>query len=179
MTPFKNHVVVAAGFVALAALAVVLGSREVNAQNPGQGSAPVTIVSPLPLPVQDVDAEQREPVQFRGTPTVFTGRFGASTLVTVPAGKILVIEHVSASINLVTADGVFNCGLSIFETQGDTDFQVCHAMGHDAFNHLHAANASTKFYAGPGQTVRFSVFAIASGGGSVAAFASGYYIPAS
>jgi hypothetical protein len=203
MTLLANRAVVAAAFVVVAVSALVIGSRDVGAQNAVPGSAPVNIVGPLPLPVtgtvtvtnaptsttvnnpatnpvlvRDVDVEQREPVQFRGVTTSFTGSSGSTSFVTVPAGKMLVIEHVSASINLPTADGLFGCALAIDELAGDTDFQVCHAMGRNALNFLHAANASTKFYVGPGKTVRFVVSAISGSGGFVSAFASGYYIPA-
>ena len=210
MTRLRHHLVVVVGFVLIAISALVIGSRDAiaqnpqaGAQNPHAGSAPVTIVNPLPVPVtgtvtvdnaptsttidnpatnpvlvRSVDGELREPVQFRGVTTSFTGSTGATTFVTVPADKMLVIEHASASINLPTADGIFGCSLSINEVAGDTDFQVCHAVGSNALNHLHAANAQTKFYVGPGKTVRFVVSAIAGQGGFVSAFASGYYIPA-
>lgn len=203
MTRLRHHLVVVVGFVLIAVSTLVIGSRDAIAQNPNAGSAPVTIVNPLPLPVtgtvtvnnaptsttidnpatnpvlvRSVDGELREPVQFRGVTTSFTGSTGATTFVTVPADKMLVIEHVSASINLPTADGLFGCALSINEVAGDADFQVCHPMGSNSLNHLHAANAQTKFYVGPGQTVRFVVSAIAGQGGFVSAFASGYYVPA-
>ena len=203
MTRLRHHLVVVVGFVLIAVSALVIGSRDAIAQNPNAGSAPVTIVNPLPLPVtgtvtvnnaptsttidnpatnpvlvRSVDGELREPVQFRGVTTSFTGSSGATTFVTVPADKMLVIEHVSASINLPTADGIFGCNLSINELAGDTDFQVCHPMGSNPLNHLYAANAQTKFYVGPGKTVRFVVSAISGQGGFVSAFASGYYVPA-
>lgn len=78
---------------ALAAVPLFLNPPPIAARGtsgtPQQGSAPVTIVSPLPLPVDDVSRPAATSVQHNFVP-------GYDPYV-VPAGKRLVIEFVSAS----------------------------------------------------------------------------------
>ena len=155
------------------------------AQNPNAGSAPVTIVNPLPLPVTGSvnvtnfpEPPAIEHVQFRGIPTSFSGGSGSTTLVVVPAGKRLVIEHASISVNVFEGKQLLSCGLGIAEPSKPFDSMVCHSISSDALNHLYAGNNSTKYIAEPGATVKLFVSTLTSGEGSVSGFVSGYYIPA-
>ena len=121
MTNFsKKQFIVAAMFTVLAvAVTSLMNSRQVAAQGPPDGLA-VNIVNPLPVPVSgkvEVGnfpsplqvtgtvqvANQQEPVRLRGACTVD----GACGLVdfTVPMGKRLVIEYVSALISGQPASG--------------------------------------------------------------------------
>ena len=173
MTRIKSQIVVAAACVALAiGSLLVIGSNDARAQNPNAGTVPVTVVSPLPLPVT---LGPREAVQFSTTGSFTEVGAGTIDLVTVPAGKRLVIEHVSARVNDTSGVGLSSCALTLDTV---TDFLVCHPMGKDALNNVYAANAQTKFYANAGQTVRFSARPLPGGGtGVLSAFASGYYEP--
>src|SRR5262245_5133796 len=51
MSRFKNHVIMAFAFGSLAVAGLLNSASTAGAQNPNAGSAPVHIVSPLPLPV--------------------------------------------------------------------------------------------------------------------------------
>ena len=159
--------------------------------NPVPGSAPVNIVSPLPLPVtgsievttidplptRDADVAAREPVQFRTSTTLFTGQ-GKVVLVTVPAGKRLVIEHVSGSVNDNSGTGITSCTLQSEEAGFPLDWLPCESMFINALNHIYAVNRQTKFYASPGAVVSFTASTFSDlGKGSLSAFASGYYEP--
>ena len=137
----------------------------------------MTLVAPLPLPVTDVDAASREPVQFSNAGSFTQAGFGSLDLVIVPAGKRLVIEHVSGTVNDTSGVGLNFCGLMVdIET---TDFLVCHPMGKNELNNHYAANAQTKLYADAGQVVRFAARTLPGGGsGTLRGFASGYYVPA-
>jgi len=115
------HVLVAVGiFGVLSVVAGVLTSREAAAQNngQGQGSAPVTIVGPLPLPVTGsttvtgpvATVAQADLLSYQET-KVFQWGVGSCPVqlcqqnyTAVPAGKRLVIESISAG--LVTNAGV-------------------------------------------------------------------------
>lgn len=193
MTSSRNRLGTAAAFIVVGVFSMTFDSTNAEAQPDSRsGSAPVTIVNPLPLPVtgsftvkdnsssnplfvRDVDAEQRVPVQLRGVLTPFEGGYGATILAVVPAGKLLVIEHVSISINARNAASVIECGLGT-ATPTAFDYMLCQPMGSDALNNFYAANSQTKFYVQPGNTLVATV-ATLSGGGSIGAFASGYYVP--
>ena len=203
MAQLKRHLILAGVFVTLAVASLILTSRGAVASVPPV-TAPVSIVSPLPLPVtgtvtvsgvptsttidnsasnpvpvRDVDAVTHEPFQARTPFSQFTSGVGTVTLVTVPADKTLVIEHVSAAINDTSGSGLVSCDLETATLNGPVDWVVCEPMGKNALNAFYAANAQTKFVAGPGSVVRFGVSTVSfSGTGFVAASVSGYYIPA-
>jgi hypothetical protein len=106
-----------------------MNSTQVAAQNPHPGSAPVNIVSPLPLPVtgslnvsggsvevsgtvnvRDVDNPAGQPFQFSNQ--LPTGNFR------VPDGKRFVIEYFSARAQ-TTADN--NCSLAVLTISTQTN----------------------------------------------------------
>ena len=166
-------------FIASAGL-LILGS---GASAAPPDSVPVRVINPEtePVPVRDVDAQpdMREPVQFRGVPTLFDGGVGTVALVTVPNDKTLVIEHVSISVNDNSGSGLSSCTLSLSTLGSPADYMPCISMGSNALNHFYAANHTTKFYAGPGTTVRLTTVTLAfDGEGSITGFISGYYLPA-
>ena len=120
----------------------------------------------------------REPVQFRTPFSIFSNGFGKVTLVTVPAGKRLVIEHVSGSVNDNSGSGLTACSLQLDETPTPVDWLPCESQSSNALNHFYTVNRQTKFYAGPGAVVLFTASTFSDlGRGSLAAFVSGYYEP--
>jgi hypothetical protein len=87
-----------------------------------QGGPIITIGNPLPLPVRNVDEANRIPFQVH---LDCTGAFGGCPAgYTVPTGKRLVVEHISARVRVpqgMQAGVVLHSGL---ETAGDIAVQV-------------------------------------------------------
>ncbi len=127
MTGFKNKLIVVAVFVALAIAGTMMSTHPVSATNPVPGSAPVNIVSPVPLPVQGTvdigNFPSSLPVSFTSTPSsplyirdvdspahnpfaqylncaIDPGQQTCSAQFTVPTGKALVIETISAGFGV-------------------------------------------------------------------------------
>src|SRR5262245_53411806 len=93
----RTVVLTAATFAGLSMLAHLIPTPKAAAQNPHPGSAPVNIVAPLPLPVRDI-TNISEPFTFKrdvifsvGSSETIQGLFD------VPAGKRLIITHISAA----------------------------------------------------------------------------------
>jgi hypothetical protein len=182
-----RHVVLGISLIATVALVGVLTTSS-PADARGPGSAPITIVGPLPLPVRglianddsnpipvrDVDQAAREPFQADLFET-YEGFSGATVVVKVPVGKRLVIEHVSAAVTLQTG-GLTTAGLSA----GDFFVTVpCATMSLDFNGRPHYACAvQTKLFVESDKTVHFSVHTSADSGGFFRGFVSGYYVPA-
>ena len=117
-----RHLLPAAGLAVLAAIGLAVASSSAVAQNPNSGTAPVSIVNPLPLPVSGAiglapgssltiangadnpvlvrDVDERPAYQpFRTRFSVGFSIGESADLVsgyTVPAGKRLVVEDASA-----------------------------------------------------------------------------------
>jgi hypothetical protein len=182
---------------------VYAGAQSGNANTNAQGSAPVTIVSPLPLPVTGTVAvtgvplsitvnnsaanavpvrlvDDREPAQFRSVNNGIKNGIGLVTLVTVPAGKQLVVEHVSLGANIERDGGAATCALDTADFDGPLAYLVCNSTGasSNGFNHYVAANATTEFRAAPGAVVRLFIQTANGGEGFVSGSISGYYEPA-
>ena len=122
MQRLKQNLLVVAGLTVLGITGLFMNSTQVAAQNPHPGSAPVNIVSPLPLPVtgslsvsggtvavsgtvnvRDVDKAVSEPFQENIFAQVDVGIIGSPrsfAFSPVPAGKRLIIEHVSANVHM-------------------------------------------------------------------------------
>jgi hypothetical protein len=174
MTPAR-HVVLAAALLATVPIAGILTtSSRADALNPPSGSAPVTLVGPLPLPirgiianddgspipVRDVDQAVREPVQ----------------VVKVPSGKRLVVEHVSAFVQ-TQSGAVTAAGLS---AGNFVDSVPCSTMSPDLNGRPHfACSVLTKYFVEPDRTLLFFVSTSAASGGALRVFVSGYYVPVS
>ena len=200
----SKSVVLASLVVTLGVAGAFLISERSIAANPEPGSAPVNIVGPLPLPVtgtlglapggsvtvanpatnpvlvSNINESLREPFQFASVFIAFSSGGSNSNVVTVPANKRLVIEHVSAAININSQGGLATAGLGI-SGSNVADFIACQATGSTSSNlsHFYSCSVQTKFYAAPGQTVDFGVTsADGNGTGFYKVFVSGYYVPA-
>jgi hypothetical protein len=196
----RKRLVAATAFVIMAGAALIVGTNTVGAQNPYPGSAPVNLVAPLPLPVTGTVAvtgaptsvtvnntvsepvpvtsvDQVERVQFRAVPTGWTGDFPQVNLVTVPAGKLLVIEHMSMSVNENDNVPVVSCGLSTSASPAAVQWVPCQPTASNALNHHYIANSQTRMYATAGTTVRAFVDLLSNGSGFVSASIAGYYVP--
>ena len=119
-----------------------------------------------------------EPFQVATAVVSFSGAFGSTDLVTVPAGKMLVIEHVSAIVDANGANGLADVQIAI--KKSNPDQVVCYQTGAraDGLTHAFACSTPTKYYVGAGQTLSFAVATYDSSGGAYRAFISGYYVPA-
>lgn len=134
---------------------VITGSYPAVAQNPNPGSAPVSIASPLPLPVTgtvnvantplpvNATIVQSPPVTLApalpGEPFIRTvqmviadGTTGSNESISIPSGKVLLLEQVSARIFLLSGQfvrsvtvrpGLTNAffGLNATQVPGQTD----------------------------------------------------------
>lgn len=131
-----------------------------------------------PVPVRDVDEAAKEPFQHGTVTAAFSSSSSAVDVVTVPAGKRLVIEHFSAWINATGPDGLSSISLGIGNS-GQFDHASCQQTGQttNGLNHFFACSGPTRFYADAGETVRFFVNTTNSAGGFHRAFVSGYYVP--
>jgi hypothetical protein len=126
MTSYRRLLFGAAMFSTLVAVAIIFNYRQVSAQNPNPGSAPVNIVGPLPLPVtgetsvtgtvavtqsgtwnvgisgtplpvQDIDNPARHSFQKNGNLLIPSGSRGNDAVLFVaPANRAVVIEFISA-----------------------------------------------------------------------------------
>lgn len=157
----------------------------------GRPPTPVTIVAPVPVPVigsvtvdssttsplavKDVDRAARETFQMSSVPTSFSNGPGSTSLITVPAGKRLVVEHVSAWINATEASGLLAASLVSGTPQPVVNQLPCGVIGQNALNHIYACGGSTKHYVQAEETLSFSVQTFASAGGFYRVFVSGYY----
>jgi hypothetical protein len=104
MARFKNHVLRAVwGAIALTAT-LSMTSHEAVAEHPHTGTAPITIINPLPVPVRNVDEPGLAPYQegrigtFLVTPCAFASC--SVSFSAVPAGKRLVVTHISGRLQL-------------------------------------------------------------------------------
>ena len=167
-----------------AAIASSVAAMGVSAQS-GPPVANVNIVNPLPLPVTgnvsingSVSVAQQEPFQV-GTPGVGINNGSANwPLVTVPAGKRLVIEGVSAIVVAgSTANGLSSASIGIANTNLFNRL-VCHQTGatSNGLNYFFSCATQVKMYVEAGQTVSFFANTANSSSGSFVAFASGYYV---
>ena len=157
---------------ALAAVPLFLNPQTTAAHGtsePDQGSAPVTIVSPLPLPVSDVNRPAMTPVQYNFVPAGFDPYV-------VPADKRLVIEYVSGSC---TVEGSGRISAAYLTTSVATQktphsfYPVLTASTADNSNIL-VLSHPTRLYADPATEV-FATVSIIGGAGSCSSLAfTGY-----
>jgi hypothetical protein len=153
MRVHRNVLVTVAGLAGLAILGALMPSPHAEAQNPVPGSAPVNIVSPLPLPVtvtgsstisgtvaatqsgtwnvntKNVDERGRNPYQAVLSCSSAAGACSGSG-VAVAANTRLVIEHVSAQIQVSTGKPIQFTTLNINGAVGEQSLP----------NHLQAVN---------------------------------------
>lgn len=123
MKRFKKHLMAVAVLAGLAIAGSMMSTYPISATNPVPGSAPVNIVSPVPLPVQgtvaignfpsslpvsvsttpgsplyirDVDSPAHNPFAQYLSCAIDPGQETCTAQFTVPTGKALVIETISA-----------------------------------------------------------------------------------
>lgn len=142
------------------------------------GTPAVTVgnTEATPVPVRDVGRVATERFQTAIIPTGFTGSSASSNLLTVPAGKRLVIEYASAWINAGGAGGLLAANLT--SGPGVTNTLSCLAQGQNALNFIFACAGPVKQYVEPGATLSFNFQTFASAGGFYRVFVSGHYEPA-
>ena len=125
-----------------------------------------------PALVRDVDRVMSEPFQTGTPPTFFETNFGAANLVTVPAGKRLVVEYASAWVNASSAGGLLAISLSTAARANDL---TCHPQGQNALNHIYTCATPMKQYVEAGESLTFIVQTLSNSGGNFRVFVSGHY----
>jgi hypothetical protein len=147
---------------------------DVNVTNP---VLPVEVSNADPVPVRDVDAAAREPFQTQTVTTSFNSSSSSADIVTVPAGKRLVVEHVSAWVNSTDDSGLASVTIG---SGSQFDQLPCFRTGQtgNGLNHFYSCSMQTRYYVGPGETLSFFVSTASSDGGFHRSFVSGYYLPA-
>lgn len=141
------------------------------------GSVNIGNLPDSPVPVFVVGEAAKEPFQQSTISTAFNGSSSSAEVITVPAGKRLVIEHFSAWINASGPDGLASISIGI-QNAGQFDQGSCQQTGQtgNGLNHFFSCSGQTKFYAEAGQTVRFFVALSNSDGGFHRSFVSGYLV---
>ncbi len=133
----------------------------------------VTNTDAAPVAVRDVDRAATEPFQTASVSTFFPTSFAATDLVTVPAGKRLVIEYASAWINSGGAGGLLAANLS--SGPGMTNTLACFAQGQNTLNFIFSCAGPIRHIVEPGGTLSFNFQTFASAGGFYRVFVSGHY----
>ena len=141
----------------------------------GAPSVTVNNTDTAPVPTRDVDRVAREVFQVGIIPTAFVGSIGSRDLVTVPAGKRLVVENVSAWVNAGAAGGLL--GINISAGSESVNELPCTPQGQNALNFVYACGGLTKHVVNAGQTLRFTAQTFANAGGFFRVLVSGYYEP--
>ena len=133
-----------------------------------------------PVLVRNVDDAAKEIFQHMTTPTSFNSSASTVDVITVPSGRLLVIEHFSAWVNASGPDGLASISLGI-QNVGQFNQAPCQQTGQTAngLNHFFSCATPTKYYVGPGQTLQFLVSVANSDGGFHRTTVSGYFVPVS
>jgi hypothetical protein len=139
---------------------------------------PVEVSNADPVLVRDADRSTTEPFQAGTTPSSFSGGSANATLVTVPAGKVLVVEYVSAWINAGAAGGLLATTLRRSSGGSQVAQIVCHPQGQNSLNYIFACAGQTLIRFGPGESVLFTVETMSSTTGFYQVFIAGHYVPA-
>lgn len=135
---------------------------------PSVGAPPshdVRVINPTaePGPTRDADNPARQPFHARGIFSMSTGEPDQNATITVPLGKRLVIEHVSAFLGVPEGQKVlFSIGTRL---AGMLEFHTLVAQEQGVFPQVlglgpkatFAASQPARFYADPGTTVYMGV----------------------
>jgi hypothetical protein len=153
MESIRNRVVVGVLLVALAAFNKVY-AQHATAQTAAAGSAPVTIVSPLPLPVTGSvrDAGRGTPFTVTSPKTSPLGEPPEVAFsLQVAFGQVAIVEHVSVRLASCPSGTLT---LEDFRLHAGTK-AVFLAPVHilSTFANAYIANESTKFVVEPGETI--------------------------
>ena len=156
-------------------LLALLGGIGLMSSRPARtagGPIPVT-VSNLPLPTLPTDvAAPRQPVGTQVLVTV-TGGFGSDTVYTVPAGKRLVIETISATTEFPnTAPNSYSVLVVI------NNFAAFSAFPLLPSGSFASGSQSVHLYADPGTTVLGRVFGKSTASDQIGVSLSGYLVDA-
>ena len=173
------------GFGILTVVLSSVTSGPVGAQDPGPpGGLHVKVVNTPTAPalVRDVDNPARQPFQPNVGITIGDGAPAGGALLDVPSGKQLVIEYVSASVQLPTGQKVRE--LRVATLQGSTvlshflgaTFQA--TVGGSTTVDIFILSQVTRLYSNPGtSSVEFSVIRNnSSGTGFYSLSISGYLV---
>lgn len=120
--------------------------------------------------VHDVDNPALQPFTAAGLNTAIIG-VGSGTITTVPQGKRLVIEYVSAQLNVAPGDRAV---LSIITTES----QYIPLTRQGTFNgqDFLVAGQTTRIYADPGTNVDFTAVVNSNSSAQATVIISGYYV---
>jgi hypothetical protein len=118
MHSLKKSVITLAGMLALVGLVSVFTPLRSRGQgssgnNPPAQSVTVVNTPDAPVPVRDVDKQNRQPVSATVLISLQEGElFAENDLYQVPVGKLLVIEYVTARVRLQQGQSMENFGFS-------------------------------------------------------------------
>jgi hypothetical protein len=167
--------------VIVAALGAAPGLGQGRSGTPPARDINVVNTADNPVPVRDVDNPVRQPFSS----TIFRDFSNEVTadipVITVPAGKRLVIEHASARSNF-PANDLVSAELLYPAPTGNLvhEFLVIHRQGTDSFgNRVFTASEELRAYIAQGETLRFVVSRDSSGASVVNAVGvtvSGYFV---
>jgi len=163
MGKLMSHSIVAVGVL------IVAGSL---------GCTKVSVVNTAsePVPTFDVDSRARQPFQEVLVKILNPGEANGGSSLTVPAGKRLVIEHVTADAIAPSGQGLW---LSIVTTiGGNADFREFHLVVHPSqIPFLRIVSQPLRAFANPGTLVTASVKRFdTTGQASVSFTISGYLV---
>lgn len=143
------------------------------------GTSSVTVANPAANPV--LIRQVTEPFQARVLGNVGNGTSSSGDIVTVPSGKLLVIEHIATNVN-VSGSGVPPTDIPTAFVNDNTAFIAdiipCVRQASNALNNFFVCAQQTRMYIPAGHTFQVSVSIIGNSSITFTAFVSGYYVPA-
>ncbi len=194
MRKLKAPALTAAGLAVLIA-GMILGTPEVAFAPPAmpvivtntpanpvptaaQGTTAVQITNTSPVAVRDVDNPARQPFQAQDA-SGFSPQNEALFLFSVPAGKRLVLEYVTASI-LVTSGRKAGFFVRTTVTDANGVFHWMNPVPHGTFANVGwdvwVVSQPVRLYAAGGTQFLLGAFADGPGGGSATVTFSGYLV---
>jgi hypothetical protein len=164
MNRIKNHLIAAAVLSVLALIGTIMNSHQAAAQGPPNGLA-VNIVNPVPVPVSGnvgitgnsaanplIVEDRIEPVSFF-TSCNTSGDSCTGNPYTVPPGKLLIIEYLSAGVaQLPAGEGI---QVIIFDATPGTHDQFFHMNFPTGVGSKATVGQLTRLYFSPGKLVEF------------------------
>ncbi len=172
MNRFRNALLATAAALLIVQALLFTGPGQALAQN--VASVIVANTAANPVPVRDVDNGQ-QPVIVAGSFAIATGQNSASRLLlTVPAGKRLVVETVSISLDI--PQGQFLEKLTL--TGNHHAFELAPTrLGTNAGVDWYGGTFAFRTYVDPGaEVIVFGYRNVTSGTTVISAVMSGYYI---
>lgn len=147
MKRFQNHLLAAIGGVCVLTTLVLFTSRSGHTA----GGAVAVQVTNTPLPTINTDNPARQPFQYTLTPGSATSS-SATDSYSVPAGKRLVIEYISAQLTQYPASGYGYLYLITTAGGNQAYYKVVPPISSTV-----PQNQSLRIYADPGTSVQASV----------------------